>query len=205
LAPLDGDHGGTWAAVNDRGVALFLLNGFRTVEPAPRVASPESRGLIPLSLIDSATAAEAAARLRTLDLDRFPPFLLALFERGSSPRLASWSGIALDSHAPLPSNEPLVSSSFLTDKVRTSRVAVYRRIVADRESADRAALHHAYHRSHEPSRGPLSPCMHRPEARTVSSTHLRVDRSGARLSYVGHPPCSCPEPASERTLTLPPS
>ncbi|MBI4909752.1 MAG: hypothetical protein HY820_39405, partial [Acidobacteria bacterium] len=27
IAPADGDHGGTWIAVNDRGLTLCLLNG----------------------------------------------------------------------------------------------------------------------------------------------------------------------------------
>jgi hypothetical protein len=50
-------------------------------------------------------------------------------------------------------------------------------------------LHLAYHESHVPERGPSSPCMHRPDARTVSFTCVRVDSHDVRMSYAPHPPC----------------
>ena len=50
-------------------------------------------------------------------------------------------------------------------------------------------LHLAYHTDHRPRRGPLSTCMHRPEARTVSFSRVTVDAEQVAFWYAPHPPC----------------
>jgi hypothetical protein len=200
LAPLDGDHGGTWAAVNEHGLALFLLNGFPVPGTQTRDEDRPTRGRIPMLIIASRTAPEALSRLQRLPLHRYPPFLLALFEPGHPPRLVRWSGRSLRSDGRLPQNVPLVSSSFLTEDVRKSRIAVYRRLVSARAHEDPLPLHRANHRSHQPSRGALSPSMHRPVARTVSYTEVAVDPSHVRLAYLGDAPCRAQHTIGELTL-----
>jgi hypothetical protein len=48
------------------------------------------------------------------------------------------------------------------------------------------------HRSHRPDQGPVSPCMHRPDARTVSLTHIVVDSERVTMAYADGPPCRSP-------------
>jgi len=57
------------------------------------------------------------------------------------------------------------------------------------DPADATRLHLAFHASHEPSRGPLSTCMHRDDASTVSFSWIDVDRHGVRFHHVPNPPC----------------
>ena len=50
-------------------------------------------------------------------------------------------------------------------------------------------LHLEYHASHHPSSGPYSPCMHRPDAETVSFSQIEVTPRRVRFHYVPHSPC----------------
>jgi len=54
---------------------------------------------------------------------------------------------------------------------------------------ERASLAH-FQASHEPERGPWSPCMHRAEAATVSASQVRVDERSVALRYAPGPPCT---------------
>ena len=84
---------------------------------------------------------------------------------------------------------PLVSSSFCTEEVRASRIAVFGELCGAVRDADRAAAHLAYHASHRPERGPHSTCMHRQDASTVSFSSIEVDGTRVRFHYAPHSPC----------------
>jgi hypothetical protein len=188
LAPVDGEAGGTWIAVNDRGLSLCLLNAF----PAAGVEPPEnpsSRGWIPLHAIEAGSLDAVLGSLRALDLRPFRPFTLAALDaRGDGARLG-WSGRALEALPDLPPDRPLVSSSFCTEEVRRSREAVYRRTVDGAPPSEATRAHLAYHAAHDPCEGPYSPCMHRPDACTVSFSRIEVRGPEIRFHYAGHSPC----------------
>jgi hypothetical protein len=186
LAPLDADHGGTWIATNEFGLSLCLLNGDESATPgASRLRI--SRGLLVLDLASCRAADEVTSRLERVDLARYRPFRLALFERSGGTHLAGWDGRRLACAALEDADRPLVSSSFATDDVRASRAARYRRPAPP--ASDPTELHLAFHESHEPERGPYSPCMHRPDARTVSFSRVVVDPRTVRFHYAPHAPC----------------
>ena len=198
IAPLDGNFGGTWIAVNEFGLSVCLLNGF----PPADLSAPTnrhdytSRGHLTLTVIESPSAPRAAATLRELDLERFRPFVLVAFEPGDGGVLARWSGSSLELASGRPPLQPIVSSSFFTEEVRRNRLAVFREL--QRECADwnPVELHLAFHRSHRPTAGPHSPCMHRPDASTVSFGRTQVDATHVRLHYTAGSPCrgTSPEP-----------
>jgi len=188
IAPLDGDGGGTWIAVNERGASFCLLNG-PAAALRPADAEIATRGRIPLALVESSSPEAAAAALRALPLDRFRPFELVMFAPGGRGLLGRWSGTALELQLEPPAVQPLVSSSFSSEEVRRSRIAVFRRLESAGRS-DRGETHLAYHRSHEPERGPRSPCMHRDDARTVSFSRVEVGGREIRFDYVPHAPCA---------------
>jgi hypothetical protein len=191
VAPLDGDHGGTWIAASEHGVTLCVLNGPPALPGDPRLATT-SRGTLPIALIGARDAARSAERLQGLDLRALPPFVLVALDPSGGGMQARWSGRSLAIELGPPSRQPLVSSSFGGDEVRLERLAVFREKLRDSDPSDATGFHLAYHASHEPAPGPASPCMHRPEAGTVSFSWVRVDRRAVRFWYVGHPPCEGP-------------
>jgi hypothetical protein len=190
IAPRDGEAGGSWIAVNEHGVSLCLLNGFPDGAVVPDAAGRDytSRGALPVSLIELHATSSIAERLRALDLRCYRPFQLVAFAPAGSGLFADWSGTTLEIEENRPRTRPLVSSSFYTESVRDSRAAVYRELVEGGEPGSPEA-HRAFHASHTPERGPHSPCMHRPDARTVSFSGISVDGEEVRFYYAPHSPC----------------
>jgi hypothetical protein len=194
LAPLDPDGGGTWISINQAGVGLALLNDYA----APQGAGDfESRGRLVARLATVATSDEAASGLRRLDLESYRPFRLVIVAPGTAARIHHWDG----SHSVDETPGPLAlvtSSSFDPSAVDSSRRELLERHFDG--GSTRQSLE-AFHCSHRPERGPLSPCMHRADASTVSRTRLAVVDSRVLMSYLDGPPC---DPASRETvLTLP--
>jgi hypothetical protein len=189
VAPSDGDSGGTWIAVNEHGLCLCLLNGFPAGRWVDGAHEFETRGRLPLELIGLEDVRAIPAALERLDLARFRPFVLVAIAAGGHGHLASWSGRALEQRSARPPEQPLISSSYYTEEVRRSRSSVFRRLVAGGSAMQATARHLEFHRSHLPARGAHSPCMHRPDARTVSFSHVEVGTREIRFHYVPHPPC----------------
>jgi hypothetical protein len=194
LAPEDGDAGGTWIAVNELGLALCLLNRF----PDPGGGPYPSRGLLVRELAGRAGAEEVAAELARragAGALRYRPFRLLTLAPGVAPAVAVWDGRRLESGAQA-ATPPLSSSSFDPEGIGEVR----RRLWAETLPASPSSAQLlAFHRSHLPSRGPLSPCTHRDDARTVSLTWVRVRRAAVEMSYADGPPCRA---ELSRPLTL---
>jgi len=209
LAPRDAEAGGTWIGVDEQGFALTILNGDRPAA-APPPADPVSRGRLVLELLEQhgadAVCAELQRRERAGGL-RYRPFKLVVVEpgRGGGPaalRRAEWDGRAL-SLAVTTGPQCITSSTFEPDAVAAARCAAFARFLDDvrprlREDASAAdldalaaALHefHASHRPEAPAGDALSVCMHRPEARTVSSTLVLVGPQAIRMDYQPGWPC----------------
>lgn len=187
VAPTDGDHGGTWIVSNEFGVAACLLNAY-TEEPRPARAGAISRGVLVRALAPATSSDDLLERVEKHELCSFRPFLLVVFEPGGQPAVTHWDGRRLITSALDDRRPPLCSSSFDQRGVQERRRALLRRMVAECGQLDAGVLG-AFHRSHEPARGPYSPCMHREEAATVSYSRLFVDGSSVRLSYASGAPC----------------
>ena len=188
LAPLDGDHGGSWIAVNEFGLTVCLLNGFRAGDrPARERIDCTSRGRLTLAAVEQPSASGVAAWLAAVDPSDFRPFVLVVFESAGGGLVARWSGRELDLRDGRPTEHPLVSSSFFTEEIRRSRATVFRKL--ELAGGTPLSVRLAFHRSHLPYRGPHSPCMHREEASTVSFSRVDVDAREVRLHYVPHAPC----------------
>ena len=182
LAPEDGDAGGTWIGVNEYGVAVGLANGPETA-PAPR-----SRGQLVLDLLAAASVADVGRRFRAVDPSRHRPFALFAIEPGGE--LGIWSSDARTIERRPGSDEGpiLVSSSRDAERARKERTALLERLARSNGGLD-ARLLAAFHASHEPERGPYSPCMHRDGASTVSLTHVVVGDRGIEMEYRAGSPC----------------
>ncbi len=197
IAPLDGDFGGSWLAVNVRGLTLTLLN--RYPAPAPQPSSP-SRGLFLTSLMDCASQSEVASRVDPAAVARYSPFLLAAFEPGEPALVVAWDGDALSVKPEGDACMPLTSSSIDPDQVARQRRAYLERVRAEAGSRLTSESLEAYHRSHHPEPSAYSVCMHGPHATTTSFSMVTVSGGGIEFLYQPGAPC---EEQPRRTIRLP--
>lgn len=177
ISPLDGDHRGTWVAVNEFGVSIALLNG-------PYGGGRQSRGLLIPRLISARTSAEALGRFRAITPRDYAPFRLLLLEPRKEPKGVVWNGqtLALDSPS-----APLISSSFDPEGAGQFRHRLFAELCAAKARHNSEDLL-AFHASHGGPASAYSPCMHRDDAETVSFTSIRVD-SQIQLQYSAAAPC----------------
>ena len=179
IAPYDPVGGGTWIAANEFGVTLCLLN-------ANGARKPNSRGQIIPQLISARNANTLRGRVAALDLDSTSPFTLVFTSPCSEPASADWNGT--DLLFPVRAPMPLTSSSFDVEGVAKARVEEFDRC---RREADRlnGAVLSSFHASHVTGKTAYSPCMHRPDAETVSFSWLRVDSTAVQFLYAPAAPC----------------
>jgi hypothetical protein len=194
LAPTDADAGGTWIAANRSGLTVCVLNALdRHPERLPK--HPTSRGAVARELADCAGLVEVRARLAALRrrLDEVRAFHLVAVEivrRGHPPRADRhrWDGRDLRVERLV---LPALCVSALLDQegAERERGRSWRRALdgRDRLGADELAVWLA---DHSPEPGMLSTCVHRPDARTVSRTVVRVEPGdGVEMRYLDGPPC----------------
>ncbi|MGC4054191.1 MAG: NRDE family protein [Paludibaculum sp.] len=188
IAPVDGDCGGTWISANESGVALCLLNGANL--GASAAASPaggaRSRGLVLLELADASSAMAACEQLASTDLDGTAPFTLVALEPGLPAAVSEWNGHEL---AILPNGDPfmpLISSSFDTQAVCSLRRKEF--TLRTKARVDALSLYH-FHESHGAGPSAYTPCMHRPDAQTVSFSWIKVDDHSVDFFYSPAAPC----------------
>jgi len=181
LAPRDPEGGGTWLTVNARGLALALLNDYAT-SPL-RGGRLESRGALVLSLAAARGLDDAERRLGQRALAAFRPFELVAFAPGEAVRRFAWDGHALSIERGVAG--PFASSATAHADAREARRA---RFAASVRAPTSRALER-FHREHAPSRGPLSACMHRADAKTQSLARVRVSRSRVAMAYAPGSPC----------------
>ena len=185
LCPTDGDHGGTWIGINQHGVAVALLNG----DPqAPRGKGPfRSRGLVALEALRQPTAKDAASVCELLDCSTVQPFTMFAIDLDLSPVVVEFESDGA-SMQDWPAPGLLASSSLVHADAKRARSDVLRNCLAA-EPSPRISQLMAFHESHGPARGPLSPCMHRDDAHTTSATRIYATAGLARLEHHDGPPC----------------
>ena len=190
LAPTDQTAGGTWIGTNEFGVSVCLLNG------SPNSGSSvgrtyRSRGLLLPELLSAESLVEVSERVWAFDLSSFAPFTLAVLETGQHATAIEWDG---QEKTILPYAEPhmpLVSSSFDPEGVHSKRRDEFHKLVNSAPSLVTGLLA-AFHTSHGAGPDAYSPCMHRPDAETVSFSWVTVMDSEIRFSYAAGAPCRQP-------------
>ncbi|MFP4508518.1 MAG: NRDE family protein [Spirochaetaceae bacterium] len=201
-APTDRDRGGTWLGVNEYGVTHCILNSYRH-GLGPASGSARSRGEIVRRVQSSTDPDHTHALLSALELEDYPPFILAGFFPGGSGlplRTASftWTGRKLVREDAL--RPPLTTSSYRSNDVEDWRSAEYHRIVGPTDAPHGQKLW-KFHRRVNPGDAAFGVCMSRADARTVSCTRVvySADRS-VHIGYFDGPPCSLPDPPALATL-----
>ena len=186
LAPLDPQGGGTWLAVNERGLTLGLLNHYESGQPAGS-APAASRGRLVTSLADCATQEEVTGRLHLRHLLEFAPFFLLVFAPDRPVHWHRWDGFRRMASVLRDEDMPVTTSSFDAENVIAARRACLHRIVPDGTAATAAQLA-AFHRSTDPRGGAYSVRMTRPDAQTVSISQVSVAPGAVTLRYAPRAP-----------------
>jgi hypothetical protein len=196
MGPVDGDHGGTWIAVNERGLTMGLMNGI--LEEQAAAGEPRSRGLLVKELAGAESLSSLEETIAAMDLSSYRPFRFFALALEAPFLFAEWTGKLVKMRRDPEAKPPIISSFFEETEVGKCRRADYERIVGAMDDPP-VELLEAYHRSHFPERSPYSVCMHREEARTQSLTRIDVTAEKARMLYHAGPPC---EHAPEFEATL---
>lgn len=192
VTPTDGDAGGTWLGVNERGMTIGLANG-AWGESEGALRTFRSRGLLVLDLLSSTSVGEVGARLCPFDLASYRPFELFAIGPTGEGRLWTWDGREITEREVGSDGILLISSSRDPQRARAERLALLERLRREHGGVDRDLLAD-FHASHEPERGAWSPCMHREDAGTVSESRIRVTRDEVAFTYLPGPPCERPSP-----------
>jgi len=201
--PVDGDAGGTWISVNDRGHALALLNRW---DESPHDAGTPlvSRGLLVRDLAGVSGSDEVRTSLTGASLSRYRPFTLVSIAASAQPVLFEWNGADL-SHGTA-AQPGLIRTSSGSDQVgvERSRGELFRE-AAQAPGGLTPKILATLHKSHRPEKGALSICMHRDEAITVSSSLITVSQRFVLFRYVPGSPCETDQYAeSSLPLSHPP-
>ncbi|HMO05515.1 MAG TPA: NRDE family protein [Kiritimatiellia bacterium] len=181
LAPIDPQAGGTWLSVNEHGVAVAILNWYDAEHANPATtATHRSRGLLVMDLAGSLDrAGSLLARLFGQDLALYRPFILVSLDAHGHGAICRWDGLQLAAGALTPGDCPLTTSSFDTAAVIAARRMRYSAMtVNDGPTPESLA---AFHHSRDPRGGPYSVTMTRPDAMTVSFSHVVIGRNDVRF------------------------
>jgi len=190
IAPTDPDGGGTWISVNEHGLTLCLLNGYRASDdlvPAPHFTS---RGQLVEQLADAASADAALGKLTNRDLTSFRSFDLLVMGPDAPPRLASWNRAARALRN-APARVPLISCPLRTHEVLQARTDVLLRLVSENGGVDTDVLQ-AFHESRHPDGWIWSVAMSHDVAATRSLSHVSVTPDEVAFAYTPGRPGDVP-------------
>ena len=173
--------GGTWLALNDRGVTLALINWYAIPDQAPDPVV--SRGEV-VRAVRSVTGFEQLSQaLADLPLNRMHPFrLLAVLAESTAVWEGRWNRRRWEWLRHPWEAAQWQSSGHLETTAQEVRGGTFARHRNDRDAGTVPWLRRL-HGSHSPERGPFSICMHRADAQTVSYTEVEVEESTATLRY----------------------
>lgn len=178
LMPIDPQSGGTWIAVNDAGVVFVVLN---SNSGRARPAGDISRGTIIPAIVEAATVSDALVRAQTLQVQRYAPFRLLLFDRYQL--VECWRlGDRIRHRRSFLGGAVMRTSSSLGDGVVSGpRRALFQRFFTDAD--DPCAAQDGFHQHRWIGREDISVNMLRPDACTVSHTVVEVGVDSISMSY----------------------
>ncbi len=181
VAPTDKEQGGTWIGVNEAGVTLCLLNLY-----GPRIPAPDprktSRGIMLGSCMDVHRLSELAGRMAHSALRDVNPFLLLGLAPRAVPVCYRWDGTSVSMSELKAADMPVTSSSQATARVVKHRRQLLGRLLDGQSKPTREVLL-TFHRGAAEKDRATSVCMSRPDAHTVSFSHVRVEPERGLFEY----------------------
>lgn len=196
ISPADGDHGGSWIAVNEFGLTFCLLNRYgcgTCCGEAKADCGYRSRGLLLMDLVECQSLAEVRTTINGLDLGEFPPFIIVVLAPAQPALLCHWTSRDILVECDGDNAMPLTSSSLDQRGVETCRKRLFETLLTERGHLD-VQLLFEFHLSHLPVPSAYSPCMHREDASTVSFSWVTVASDGIKFCYLSGAPCGYENP-----------
>jgi len=190
LMPTDPEGGGSWVSVNQLRMSLALLNRYEE-SPHDSGGTFTSRGLLVRELAWATGPEEVAREFESMPLAPYRPFTLACQALGGVPHLFDWDGRRLvRTTVPEPG---LVRASSGSHQAQAEQVrGDLFRAGSHEPGGLTAATLERLHRSHLPERGPISICMHREEAQSVSLSLITATEKTTSIYYVDGSPGETP-------------
>ncbi len=186
LMPTDPDAGGTWISVNGSGMSLALLNRYEE-SPRDEGGTFTSRGLLIREMAWVHDPDSVEEGLRSRRLAEFRPFTLAGLARGGKPNLFDWDGDRLTRTEVAEGGLVRASSGSNQAEAERVRGGLFQSAAGEPGGLTAAVLERL-HRSHLPGKGPISICMHREEAVTVSLSLITANPKKISIYYVDGSP-----------------
>lgn len=182
--------GGTWIALNDQGTTFALINWYS--KPPLDTDRTVSRGEVVVSILKANSPSQVGQILDEFGLRPVKPFrLIGVFAQLKRVVEWRWDMEQLETLQHSWSANQWASSGFDEPAAQQSRRIQFLESI-QRPSAGSTRWLRQFHRSHVPHPGPLSVCMHREDASTVSYTEVIVSRRLAHMRYAPGPPCCTP-------------
>lgn len=181
LAPRLSVTGGTWLAVNEKGLSIGLLENTE-VRAGSRGPGTQSRGNLIPSLMDAATQEEVAERLHLQALTAYQPFMLLIWSPDKPVHWHRWDGFRRTASVLADEDMPVCTSLFEPEAVAEARRARFQQMVTKHGPSTPLALAE-YHRSTDSRGGPYSVLMTRPDALTVSYSRVTVAADEIKYFY----------------------
>lgn len=176
--------GGTWLAANDAGLCLALINWHR-IEREP-LGKIESRGQVIPKLIGASSSDQVERNLRAIALQRLRPFRLIAIVCSEHALLEfDWNLRSIRVSRQTWQTHHWFSSGF-----DERQAEITRHLVCNSARPQTMKDLRALHRSHLPTRGPFSICMHRRDAKSVSYAEVNVTTKSVSMRYAKGSPCA---------------
>ncbi len=182
VSALDSDSGGTWLAVNGRGLTCGVLNHYVADRKLGALTGPLSRGRLPRMVLAMDDPSQEAFHLGGALLARLRPFHLLVWRPDGNDFRATWDGVELKLGALDMSDRPQTTSSFQSVKVCNARREAFQSLGAE---IDRKTLR-AYHFTTAED-GAYGVRMNRPDAQSMSFSHIIVTPGTVTYRYEPHP------------------
>lgn len=180
VAAIDPKGGGTWLAVNEHGLCVYLLNNYAAEARRRQNDGAISRGRLPIELTGFRKRADALKHLRgAMDLEAYNPFLLVVADCEGA-EASDWDGESLT-----PFETPvglLTTSSFRTEEVQAYRLERYLQCLEGRSKLD-LAERLAFHTERANDDPAFNPMMLREDARTHSVATVEIGENTVRFVY----------------------
>ncbi|MFP4158057.1 MAG: NRDE family protein [Opitutales bacterium] len=181
LAPTDPQGGGTWIFVNAHGLSGALLNAYELTDIAPQPAAPQSRGQLLRSLTPSDTVESFGRNLKdSVARHSYPPCYLMAFGPTGTVGFWLWNGRKRITQ-PLPESQFFTTSSVQSVEVRASRSERFARELGPPPLSPAAM--ECFHRDEASRLSAFDVRMSRPDARSVSLTHICHRREANTMHY----------------------
>jgi len=181
-------EGRTWIAVNGSGVLLALLN-WNLHTPGNAVSKQRSRGELIPELIFQGGFNSAESMLERRSLAGVLPFRLV----GVDPQTRSIREWRWDGEWVVTLRFPWMRrhwfSSSMSDSAAEEQRGATCRIASVTGNPEDSEWLAELHRSHRPTAGAYSLCVHRPDAATVSYTEVVYGKHYISMHYIDGSPC----------------